>query len=153
MLNRIIRFSPGAELTECTVGFYDPVTMALFDEITTLPPLQHNVYVVEVPDTISAGLVEAHLLDDLGNSVDTAFFYWTGEYVISETAYQVATLMIDGGINLNDALKIILASTSGRSSIAGNQIAFKSVDGTQNRIVATTTADGQRTNITLNTDV
>jgi hypothetical protein len=53
---------------------------------------------------------------------------------------------------LRQALRIILAALGGKVSISGNTVTIRDINDTSDRIVATTTTDGQRTAVTLDAD-
>lgn len=60
---------------------------------------------------------------------------------------------IEEGVTLREATRLILAAVAGKVSISGDTVTFRNaVADDTNRIVATTTSDGQRTAITYDKD-
>lgn len=60
---------------------------------------------------------------------------------------------IEQGVTLREATRLILAAVAGKASISGNTITFRNaVADDTDRIVATTTADGERTAVTYDTE-
>jgi hypothetical protein len=60
---------------------------------------------------------------------------------------------IETGATLREATRLILAATAGKVSISGNTVTFRNaVADDTNRIVATTTTEGERTAITYDTE-
>ena len=60
---------------------------------------------------------------------------------------------IESGVTLRQATRLILAATAGKASISGNTVTYRNaVADDTDRIVATTTTDGERTAITYDTE-
>lgn len=67
----------------------------------------------------------------------------------ADNAAATIAALIEGGLTLQDVLRIVLAVTSGDATgLEGSSMAFKSVDGTKDRVLATYTA-GARNVTTL----
>jgi len=60
---------------------------------------------------------------------------------------------IESGVTLRQATRLILAATAGKASISGDTVTYRNaVADDTDRIVATTTTDGERTAITYDTE-
>jgi hypothetical protein len=67
------------------------------------------------------------------------------------TASQVWQYAVEGAITAEEAMRLFGAALAGKASIAGDVIAYRDMNDTKDRITATTTTDGERTAITLDT--
>jgi len=58
---------------------------------------------------------------------------------------------LETGVQVDEALRLILAEAAGKVSVSGSTVAFRDQADTKDRIAATTDANGQRTSITTDT--
>ena len=91
---------------------------------------------------------------NLANNAQTILVYslpqtGTEAPTAEENAAATIAALIEGGLTLQDVLRIVLAVTSGDATgLEGSSMAFKSVDGTKDRVLATYAA-GARNVTTL----
>lgn len=57
---------------------------------------------------------------------------------------------IEGSYSAGEILKIMAAVLAGKVSISGSDFTFRDIEDSANRVVATTTEDGERTSVTHN---
>lgn len=106
----------------------------------------------------SAAVSGAGDLDGLATALGTLLASITVTGSTLTTANVAAAILdavdaIEQGVTLREATRLILAAAAGKASISGNTVTYRSaVADDTNRIVATTTVDGERTAITYDTD-
>lgn len=157
MTNKI-RFDLGRVRTNLEVEIRDS------DELTVAQNIVFNAgstnsfgaYIVTVPPTLAADAhYTAYLIDvtSTPTPVGVAHFYWDGASALEPSVASTRDLKIEADYSLADMLRIQAAALAGRCNQTGNTITFKGIDGTTDRIVATTTPTGDRTAVTIDSDV
>jgi hypothetical protein len=117
-----------------------------------------GAYIVTLPLTLPADShYTAYLLDTAVSPfsvVGLAHFYWDGTNAFDPAAIATRNVKIEDDYTLAEVLRVHSAALAGTCSQSGSVIRFKSLDGSTDRIIATTTETGNRTAITLDaTDV
>ena len=96
--------------------------------------------------------VENALLNELdGRAVIDAIVQAIGNENITATAIasEVWSSALDGAYEAQELMRLIASATAGKVSVAGAQFSFRDLADSKDRIVASTTADGERTSVTL----
>lgn len=98
---------------------------------------------------------------DLDGAISAKGFM-SSDIIVTGTALSTANVAdaildalnsIEEGVTLREATRLILAAVAGKVSISGDTVTFRNaVADDTNRIVATTTSDGERTAITYDKD-
>lgn len=68
---------------------------------------------------------------------------------VNDIVAGVSAMVIETGYDLNDALKLILSTTCCQLQVTGNTNTFFAPDGSTQRVVSTTNAEGDRSSVTL----
>lgn len=117
----------------------------------------YGSYTVEIDASTPVGGPYFAYLLDTGNSpmqpIGIAEFYWDGSDAIDANTWALLNSKIEPGYTLADVTRLNTAVLAGQSSQRGSLITFQSIDGSKSRVTATTTAEGNRTAVTLDANV
>lgn len=104
---------------------------------------------------LDAGYYTAYLVTQTthAHTYCIAHIYHNGIDAVSAEIGQMLNSEIEAGYSLAEVTRLNASALLGKSSQNGSITTFKGLDGTTTRITATTTAEGDRTAITLNKNV
>lgn len=139
---------------------YDPdnaTTLGLSDFaliLTRITAVASAVWNAALPGAFAAGSA-GYILGHITAPPDPWAVPLPGAYAAGEAGYILGGLAdlldadaVDTGLDVIQALKLIVAATAGECSISGMDVTYTDTTATIDRIVATTDGAGQRTSIT-----
>lgn len=139
-----IQFETSIPLAPFQVRYYQLSNLVSQEDLTS--DLKGTV-LASIP--LEIGKLDAYLYD--GDAlIGTATAYHDGTDAINSDTYALFQSRIEGNLTFKQISQANTAVLCGKLSKSGNLVSISSAGGSDNRITATTTPDGQRTAVTIN---